>query len=255
MPNWIIRSKKTKEQLNIKRDPFFFENEAWQYIFMMGNVVSELYEPYYVGPGSAEVRRMINEGLVQHDLDNILLSKVSVDEYLPADAETENIVIAFFLKGVPEAVLPFKNFAEKFHGVMDVDYGDSDTIPNTSIVYVEFDRENYNIEDIDNLIRETTSLTEFEAEDYTVTFPHTNQKFPYKPGLLKRYFVSRDRRENYLAQKKAQRRAEREMQRDLAKQRAGRRPPEEQESRPQAVANESLARALGDLLFEDDLLK
>lgn len=255
MHNWIIRSKKTKEKLNIKRDPFFFEDEAWQYIYMMGHVVSEMYEPYYIGPGDENVRRMINEGLVQHDLDNILLSKVSVDEYLPADADTENIVLAFFLKGVPEAVLPFKNFCEKFHGVMDVDYGDSDTITNTSIVYAEFDRENYNIEDIDNLIRETTSLTEFKPEDYTVTFPHTNQKFPYKPGLLKRYFVSRDRRENYLAQKKAQRRAEREAQRELTKKRQGRNPPEEQESRPQPVANESMARAIGDLLFEDDLLK
>ena len=253
MSNWVIRYKKSKDILKV--GPFPDRDLAEQYIWRMGNSIGPLYEAHYIGPGGDQIRRMINEGMIPHDLDNILLPKVSIDEYLPSDNESENVVVAFFLKGVPEAVIPFKDFCSKFHGVVDVDYGDSDTIPNTSIVYVEFDRENLDMEDLDKLVRETTRLTEFKPEDYTVTFPHTNAKFPYKPQLVKRYFVSRDRRENYLAQKRAQKRAEREQQKELAKKRARETPPEDVASEPQPVANESLAHALSDMLFEDDLGK
>ena len=129
MSNWVIRTKKTKDVL--KTRPFPDRDMAEQYIWRMGNTLGQLYEAHYIGPGSADIRRMINEGLIAHDLDNILLPKISVDEYLPADNDSENIVVAFFIKGVPEAVIPYKDFASKFHGVVDVDYGDSDTIPNT----------------------------------------------------------------------------------------------------------------------------
>lgn len=254
MSNWVVRSKKTQEVLKTGA-PFFLQEEARAYIERMGQPIGSLYEPYYVGSGGEAIQRMINEGLIPHDLDNILLSKVSVDEYLPADPRTDNIVIAFFLKGVPEAVLPFKNFVEKFSGVLDVDFGDSDTIPNTSIVYVEFDRDNYDIEKIDALIRETTKLTNFGPEDYTITFPHTGNNFPYDPRLIKRYFASRDRRENYLAQKKAQKQADRAMRRELAKRQAAQAKEQtpDQVQAQQETAEENLAQALGDLLFEDDL--
>ena len=254
MSNWVIRSKKTKDVLKTRQD-FPDRDMAEQFIWRMGQTLGQLYEAHYVGPGSEQIRRMINEGMIPHDLDKILLPKVSIDEYLPSDNDSENVVVAFFLKGVPEAVIPFKDFCSKFHGVVDVDYGDSDTIPNTSIVYVEFDRENLDMEDLDKLVRETTRLTDFDPEDYTVTFPHTNSKFPYKPQLVKRYFVSRDRRENYLAQKRAQKRAEREQQKELAKKQAMEKPPEDVASEPQPVANEGLALALSNLLFEDDLAK
>jgi len=254
MSNWVVRSKKTQQVLKIGA-PFFLEEEARSYIERMGQPIASLYEPYYVGPGGKSIRRMVNEGLIPHDLDNILLSKVSIDEYLPADPRTDNIVVAFFLKGVPEAVLPFKNFVDKFSGVLDVDFGDSDTIPNTSIVYVEFDRDNYDVGKIDALIRETTKLTNFGPEDYTITFPHTGNNFPYDPRLLKRYFASRDRRENYLAQKKAQKQADRERQRELTKRQAAQAeaPSQERTQTQQAAAEEEMAVALGNLLFEDDL--
>lgn len=253
MSNWVIRSKKTKGVL--KTRPFPDRDIAEQYIWRMGQTLGELYEAYYVGPGGEKGRRMINEGLIPHDLDNILLPKISVDEYLPSDNDTENVVVAFFLKGVPEAVIPFKDFCSKFNGVVDVDYGDSDTIPNTSIVYVEFDRETVDIKDLDKLIQETTRLTEFTSEDYTVTFPHTNAKFPYKPKLVSRYFKSRDRRENYLAQKRAQKRAEQEQQVELDQKQQDNTPPEDVAAEPQPVANEDLALAMSNLLFEDDLGK
>lgn len=253
MSNWVIRTKKTHQEL--KTRPFPDRDLAEQYIWKMGSALAQMYEAHYVGPGSDKTRRMINEGLIPHDLDNILLPKISIDEYLPADSDTENVVVAFFIKGVPEAVIPFKDFCSKFHGVVDVDYGDSDTIPNTSIVYVEFDREKMDIEDLDNLVRETTRLTDFKPEDYTVTFPHTNAKFPYKPKLVGRYFVSRDRRENYLAQKKAQKQAEIAQRKEQEKKQRQEAPPEDIASEPQPVANEDLAVAMANLLFEDDLSK
>ena len=203
---WIVENKHSG---NRPFDQMFYtEGSARGWIDRMGEVISKDWKAVFES-GNPTLNRMINEGLEKRDLEGIILSRVSVDEYLPADQDSDNIVIAFFLKGVPEAVIPFKNFCEKCNGVMDVDYGDSDTIVNTSVVYVEFDRESMDMQDLADLMTQVSMLSGLDINDITLTFPHTNKKFPYHPGLVKHYFDSRTERDNKIAQKKAMKKAER----------------------------------------------
>ncbi len=113
------------------------------------------------------------------------------------------MVIAFFIKGVPEAVLPVKNYVDHCNGVVDVDYGDSESIPNCSIVYAELLRDKLNTQDIHSMVGQLARLAGINADDFTLTFPNTDDKFPYKPEILDQYFAMRTAEDNQVAQEKA----------------------------------------------------
>ena len=208
------------EHNNKRIREFGTREEAETVLEKMGSVIAAHYK-LVVETGNPKTDRMLMEGMVANDLNNILLPRISVDEYVPADPETDNVVVAFFIKGVPEAVLPFKNFAEKSNGVRFSDYGDSDTVVNTSIVYVEFDRENLEIEDIHNLMVQASMLAGIEVDDFTMTFPHTNKKFPYDSELMLHYFRSRNERKNRIAQQKALDAARKDFEADVARMSQG----------------------------------
>jgi len=180
----------------------------------MGEVFSNLYEIKYKGE-STKATRMMNEGLTKDDLIDILYPVISIDEYVPADPETDHVVLAFYIKGVPEAVIPFQHFIEKCHGVLLVDHGDSDTIKSTSVIYVEMDRKHLQISNIDEIIRLASIVSGLTPEDFSMRFPHTSKKFPYDIKLMGKYFKSRDIKNNLDAQKEAELKAEREQEEKL----------------------------------------
>ena len=247
MGSWII------EHINGINRPFSknfgsaAETQTW--IDRMGPVLAKEWKPiYWPDEGeSPKIVRIINEGLVKKDLEDILLPRVSVDEYVPSEPNTDNIVLAFFIKGVPEAVLPFKNFCEKCNGVLEVDYGDSDTVVDTSVIYIEYDREKMDIDNIRDLMVQVSMLANIEESDFTLTFPHTTKKFPYDLGILQQYFISRTMRDNRMAQMKAEREAQQKAEKAIAQMQDNREQEETQES-PQL--GENLADNLADMLFE-----
>ena len=209
---WILENKTNPSERICLEFPS--KEAAQSYHTRMGRVIASHYTLKFES-GNPLQDRMLTEGMVKGDLYKILLPRVSVDEFVPGDPETDNIVIAFFLKGVPEATLPFKTFAEKCNGVLQADYGDSETVVGAQNVYVEFDRENLEMEDIHALMIQASMLAGLEDEDFTMTFPHTDQKFPYDIDLMKEYFDSRNEKMNRIAQQRALDKAKKEFEKEL----------------------------------------
>ncbi len=242
---------------------FTERGETQEWIDRMGSVISTQWKPVYES-GDSNINRMINEGLEKLDLEGIMLPRVSIDEYLPADADSDNIVIAFFIKGVPEAVIPFRDFLQKCNGVLDVDYGDSDTIVNTSVTYAEMDRENFDIKDLRDIMIQVSMLSGLAPDDFTVTFPHTSKKFPFSMRLINTYFQSRTKKDNLKAQDKARRDAEKEKQKELNKIQTANRDEEmqgnegqhgegtEDKTSDEARANESTIQHMIGLMIQED---
>lgn len=242
---------------------FTERGETQQWIGRMGEVIAKQWKPMYES-GDSNINRMVNEGLEQRDLEGIMLPRVSIDEYLPADADSDNIVLAFFIKGVPEAVIPFRDFLQQCNGVMDVDYGDSDTIVNTSVVYAEMDRENFDIRDFRDIMIQVSMVSGLAPEDFTVTFPHTSKKFPFSLKLVNAYFHSRTKKDNMKAQEKARRNAEKDKQRELNKMQAANQDEEmqgndgqhgegtEDRTDAESEANESIIRHMVGLMIRED---
>lgn len=213
---WILVHKQSPHDL-IAED-FDSRGAAEAHLKKLGPIIEKYYRPQ-ANTGNPITDRLLTEGMVKGDLWKILLPRISVDEFVPGDPETDNIVIAFFLKGVPEATLPFKTFCEQSNGVVNADYGDSETVVGAQNVYVEFDRENVDMEDIHALLIQAAMLAGLEVEDFTMTFPHTDKKFPYDPVTMKEYFISRNEQKNRMAQQRALDKAAAEFEKDLEKAR------------------------------------
>lgn len=240
---WVIEQKTNKGLLTERK--FESREDALSHL---GKLSEPLQEYYRVAHRSGDLwtDRILTEGLLKNDLDGILLPRISIDEYVPADPNTDNVVMAFFLKGVPESVIPFKTFIEKCNGVLDVDYGDSDTIPNTSIIYAEMDRDNLDYQHIKDMLIQVCMLTDFEVNDFTMTFPHTETKFPFDINIMRRYFISRDLRKNRLAQKQAEKEALEKIRKQMAQMRKDQEEDEEREDQEQQ--NESMVNHLVSLI-------
>lgn len=244
---WYLEQKDTKAKLTEKK--FYSKEAAEAYLDNMGPAFKATWRPIYTSDNS-RMTRILNEGLKKNDLEGIILPRISIDEYIPADQKTDNVVLAFFIKGEPDAVAPFKDFCERSEGVLYSDYGDSDTVVNTSIVYAEFDRENLELRHITDLMVLVSMVGGLDVEDFTMTFPHTNRKFPYDPDLMRRYFKSRDERENRLAQRKAELRAKKEIERELANNKERRIHRDRREQQKQQQTEETLANSIAGTIVE-----
>ena len=239
---WVLANKKTPS-ITIAED-FSSRGEAEAYLKRLGPTIGNYYCPR-ADYGNDITNRMLTEGLVKNDLWRILLPRVSVDEFVPGDPETDNVVIAFFLKGVPEATLPFKSFCEQSNGVISADYGDSETVIGAQNVYVEMDRENLDMDDIHALMIQVSMLSGMEPDDFTMTFPHTDKKFPYDPITMREYFISRNEQKNRIAQQRALDKAAQKFEDDLKKARQQKQQQQRQEN-PEDV-QESLADTLANV--------
>lgn len=209
---WTIAHCDTWHPLNANR--YLTESDARIDLLRLGNAFANMYQavPLYENP---EWNRVLMEGFKTGDLEGILLPQISIDVYVPSDSKTDNIVVAFLIRGVPEAVFPFRNFCQYCHGVKHVDYGDSDTLPRTSIVYVEFDRDHFDVNDLYEMMDQVCRLADMKAEDFSVNFPNSNKSYPFTPAVIKRYFGGRDKDKNRLAQWKANHERTKQVQKEL----------------------------------------
>jgi hypothetical protein len=227
-------------------EDFASRGAAVAHLTKLGPIIERYYRPQ-ANFGNPITDRLLTEGLVKNDLWKILLPRISVDEFVPGDPETDNIVVAFFLKGVPEATLPFKIFCEQSNGVINADYGDSETVVGAQNVYVEFDRENLDMKDIDALMIQTAMLSGLEPDDFTMTFPHTDKKFPYDPVTMKEYFISRNEQKNRMAQQRALDKAAAAFEDDLKQAREQQQGSEEEEEQQQQQTQEALVATLANV--------
>jgi len=190
---------------NRLKNEFNTSETATKFRARMGEVLAERYAVICVGDegDNPHAVRMLSEGLVRGDLRDILLPRLSIDEYVSADPDADNVVVAFFLKGVPEAVLPLKNFCEHCEGVNLADYANSETIENCTIVYTEMDRAILKVDNIVDMLEQVCVVAEMKPEDFTLTFPNTRRKYPYDRGVMEKYFQYRTEQQSKEAQEAA----------------------------------------------------
>ncbi len=156
--------------------------DAWKNSFSEN--VASLYELRSMLRG-----RLLREGLAKGDLTDILVPQVSVDEY-KAREDNDNIVIAFFVHNVPEAIEPLRRFCDRCPGVVDTDSGDSDTLRNTSIVYCEFKRKEPKVDRICRMVELVAQIANLKPSELNISFPNAKKLYPFSKEALLAYFSS-----------------------------------------------------------------
>ena len=122
----------------------------------------------------------LSEGLQYRDLDGIMKPTIHVDEFSSKMGDDEDIiVISFFVRDKAAAKDLTSWFEKGYDFVLDADRSPGEIKPNRYLVYVEIRRRNMATKNIQDLLDDLSTLTEFEPNDWTMHYE--DQDHPWDP--------------------------------------------------------------------------
>lgn len=137
-------------------------------------------------PFSNLLRSKLKEGLEQGDLERLVSSKVSIDEYKSKMGSDEEIVVVSFTIQGKEPALDLVNFVEKsYEWVADADVSSGEVFDGSYIVFVEIERTPDIAEQIVELLDDLERLTEHKVKDWVIEYAKTKQKIQSDTQSLK----------------------------------------------------------------------
>jgi len=137
-------------------------------------------------PFSNLLRSKLKEGLEQGDLERLVSSKVSIDEYKSKMGSDEEIVVVSFTIQGKEPALDLVNFVEKsYEWVADADVSSGEVFDGSYIVFVEIERTPDIAEQIVELLDDLERLTEHKVKDWDIEYAKTKQKIQSDTASLK----------------------------------------------------------------------
>lgn len=109
------------------------------------------------------------EGLEYKDLDGLMKPTIHVDEFSSKMGDDEDIiVISFFVRDKKAAKDLVGWFEKGYDFVLDADQSPGEIKPNRYLVYVELRRRSRAAEQVETLLDDLSTLTEFEIQDWMI---------------------------------------------------------------------------------------
>ena len=113
-------------------------------------------------------RQSLLEGLEYKDLEGMLKPTIHVDEFSSKMGEDDDIIVVSFFARDKAAAKDLMNWFEKgYDFVLDADQSPGEIKPNRYLVYVEMRRRTAAPGQIQELLEDLSTLTEFDPEDWT----------------------------------------------------------------------------------------
>lgn len=123
------------------------------------------------------------EALAYKDLEGLMKPTVHVDEFTSKMGDDDDIIVISFFVRDDTAAKDLMNWFEKgYDFVLDADRSPGEIKPNRYLVYVELRRRSTAGGQVEMLIDDLGTLTEFGPEDWTMhyrgeTYPFTRETF------------------------------------------------------------------------------
>jgi hypothetical protein len=142
-------------------------------------------------------RQSLLEGLGYKDLEGILKPTIHVDEFSSKMGDDDDIIVLSFFTRDKAAAKDLMNWFEKgYDFVLDADQSPGEIKPNRYLVYVEMRRRRAAPEQINELLGDLATLTEFDPEDWTMvykekTHPWSQEEFARLVPLSPREYRER----------------------------------------------------------------
>jgi len=144
------------------------------------------------------LNNLLSESLSFKDLDGLMKSTIHVDEFSSKMGDDDDIIVVSFFVRDPSAAKDLMSWFEKgYDFVLDADRSPGEIKPNRYLVYVEIRRRSTAGANVEMLLNDLNSLTEFEsAEDWTMhyrgkTIPFTRDAFDNTVPLSPRAYRER----------------------------------------------------------------
>jgi hypothetical protein len=113
--------------------------------------------------------KILNEGLDYHDLEGIVIPRITVDEYAAQmGKDSEIVTIAFIVKNKQAGEDLSDWFERGYDFVLDAQVSDGELSSGTYLVFVEMNRRTTVPERIITLLEDLETLTDIPLKDWTV---------------------------------------------------------------------------------------
>ena len=115
--------------------------------------------------------KLLSEGLQYKDLDGIMKPTIHVDEFSSKMGDDDDIiVISFFVRDLQAAKDLMGWFEKGYDFVLDADRSPGEIKPSRFLVYVEIRRRSSAPQNIQMLLDDLSTLTEFDPEDWIMHY-------------------------------------------------------------------------------------
>lgn len=127
--------------------------------------------------------QQLSEGLQYKDLDGMCKNTIHVDEFASKMGDDQDIlVLSFFLRDKQAAKDLTSWFEKGYDFVLDADRSPGEIKPNRYLVYVEIRRRRAASQQIEQLLDDLSTLTEYDADEWHIhyegkTFPWNEETF------------------------------------------------------------------------------
>ena len=111
------------------------------------------------------------ESLEFKDMEGLLKPTIHVDEFSSKMGDDDDIVVVSFFVRDPQAAKDLMNWFEKgYDFVLDADRSPGEIKPNRYLVYVEIRRRSTAGGNVETLLNDLNTLTEFDVSDWTMHY-------------------------------------------------------------------------------------
>jgi hypothetical protein len=135
------------------------------------------------------------EGLQYKDLEGILKPTIHVDEFSSKMGDDEDIlVLSFFVRDKAAADDLMAWFEKGYDFVLDADRSPGEIKPNRYLVYLEMRRRSSAAKNVQEILDDLGTLTEFDAEDWIMryngkTTPWSEEAFAQQVPMTPKDYV------------------------------------------------------------------
>jgi len=120
-------------------------------------------------------------GLEFKDMSGIIKNTVFIDEYTSKiSTDDEMIVLSFMVKNNHACYDLVHWFETGYEYILDADVSPGEISPNNYLVYVEIPRRTAIIGQLEELLYDLETLTEFKLVDWNITYNNNTMKFDDK---------------------------------------------------------------------------
>jgi hypothetical protein len=151
---------------------------------------------------------LLFESLEFKDMEGLLKPTIHVDEFSSKMGDDDDIIVVSFFVRDPQAAKDLMNWFEKgYDFVLDADRSPGELKPNRYLVYVEIRRRSTAGGNVEQLLSDLETLTEFKTDDWVMHYkgkevPFSRDEFDKLVPLTPRAY--RERYEAELNEMRAQ---------------------------------------------------
>jgi len=125
-------------------------------------------------------RQQLKEGLGYKDMEGMMKPTVHIDEFSSKMGEDADVIVVSFFVRDKQAAKDLMNWFEKgYDFVLDADQSPGEIKPNRYLVYLEMRRRNAAPGQIDEILKDLNTLTEYEPDDWIMVYK--KQKHEWSP--------------------------------------------------------------------------